>query len=151
MQFFGPSGFLWAQRSLILSRLIKQLCMRSIRRPMNAFETRKCLRSFSRLEKRGFDCLDIETKFSGTNARGKLFFFCSADHVQDWQPYPVDPYSSCYMSDHTYLSPRHLKHFPPSRIGVLAFGPRDGGTNTLKFGAPLSSPVSSVGNAPAGP
>ena len=23
-----------------------------------------------------------------------------ADHVQDWQPYPVDPYSCC-MSDHT--------------------------------------------------
>ena len=30
------------------------------------------------------------------------FFFCSADHVQDWQPYPVDPYS-CYMCDHTYI------------------------------------------------
>ena len=25
---------------------------------------------------------------------------CSADLVQDWQPYPVDPYS-CYMCDHT--------------------------------------------------
>ena len=24
------------------------------------------------------------------------FFSCSADHEQDWQPYPVDPYS-CYM------------------------------------------------------
>ena len=23
-------------------------------------------------------------------------FPCSADHGQDWQPYPVDPYS-CYM------------------------------------------------------
>ena len=27
-------------------------------------------------------------------------FACSADHVQDWQPYPVDPYY-CYMCDHT--------------------------------------------------
>ena len=26
---------------------------------------------------------------------------CSDDHEQDWQPYPVDPYSSCYMCDHT--------------------------------------------------
>ena len=26
----------------------------------------------------------------------------SADHVQDWQPYPVDPYSY-YMFDHTYI------------------------------------------------
>ena len=25
-----------------------------------------------------------------------LHFPCSADHEQDWQPYPVDPYS-CYM------------------------------------------------------
>ena len=25
-------------------------------------------------------------------------FSCSADHEQDWQPYPVDPYS-CYMCD----------------------------------------------------
>ena len=25
---------------------------------------------------------------------------CSADHVQDWQPYPVDPYL-CYICDHT--------------------------------------------------
>ena len=25
-----------------------------------------------------------------------IHFHCSADHVQDWQPYPVDPYS-CYM------------------------------------------------------
>ena len=27
---------------------------------------------------------------------GNIDFSCSADHVQDWQPYPVDPYS-CYM------------------------------------------------------
>ena len=31
----------------------------------------------------------------------KIHFPCSGDHVQDWQPYPVDPYS-CY-SDHTTL------------------------------------------------
>ena len=30
-----------------------------------------------------------------------IHFPCSADHEQDWQPYPVDPYS-CYMCDHTY-------------------------------------------------
>ena len=29
---------------------------------------------------------------------GNIIFSCSADHVQDWQPYPVDPYS-CYMCD----------------------------------------------------
>ena len=31
--------------------------------------------------------------------QGNIIFPCSADHVQDWQPYPVDPYS-CYMCDH---------------------------------------------------
>ena len=30
-----------------------------------------------------------------------IHFPCSADHEQDWQSYPVDPYS-CYMCDHTY-------------------------------------------------
>ena len=34
--------------------------------------------------------------------RGNIHFPCSADHGQDWQPYPVDPYS-CYMCDHTYM------------------------------------------------
>ena len=33
--------------------------------------------------------------------QGNVHFPCSADHEQDWQPYPVDPYS-CYMCDHTY-------------------------------------------------
>ena len=33
--------------------------------------------------------------------QGIIHFSCLADHVQDWQPYPVDPYSY-YMCDHTY-------------------------------------------------
>ena len=28
--------------------------------------------------------------------QGNIYFPCLADHVQDWQPYQVDPYS-CYM------------------------------------------------------
>ena len=41
--------------------------------------------------------------------QGDIHFPCSADHDQDWQPYPVDPYSSpiyIYMiicDDHTYI------------------------------------------------
>ena len=35
--------------------------------------------------------------------QGKIHFPCSADNEQDWQPYPVDPYS-CYMCDYTYIS-----------------------------------------------
>ena len=34
--------------------------------------------------------------------QGNIYFPCSIDHVQDWQPYPVDSYS-CYMCDHTYI------------------------------------------------
>ena len=42
-------------------------------------------------------------KFSGVNADKEMIIFpCSADYVQDWRPYPVDPYS-CYICDHTYI------------------------------------------------
>ena len=53
--------------------------------------------------------------------QGNIHFSCLADHVQDWQPYPVDPYS-CYMCDHTWVW-KGLKVFPagvglnsPSRV-----------------------------------
>ena len=32
--------------------------------------------------------------------QGKVHFPCSAEHVQDGQPYTVDPYT-CYICDHT--------------------------------------------------
>ena len=34
--------------------------------------------------------------------QGNVHFLCSADHEQDWQPYPVDPYSAI-CDDHTYI------------------------------------------------
>ena len=40
--------------------------------------------------------------FRRERGQGNIYFPCSADHKQDWQPYPVDPYS-CYMYDHTYI------------------------------------------------
>ena len=59
--------------------------------------------------------------------QGNIHFPCSADHEQDWQPYPVDPYSAiCY--DHTYSHaainlqpPSHtvLYHTPGSSAAVL--------------------------------
>ena len=33
--------------------------------------------------------------------QGNIHFSCSADHEQDWQPYPVDPYSAIICDDHT--------------------------------------------------
>ena len=35
--------------------------------------------------------------------QGNVHFPCSADHEQDWQPYPVDPYSAI-CDDHTYIA-----------------------------------------------
>ena len=37
--------------------------------------------------------------------RGNFHFPCSADHEQDWQPYPVDPYP-CDMRDDTIFRKR---------------------------------------------
>ena len=34
--------------------------------------------------------------------QGDIHFHCSADHEQDWQPYPVDPYSAV-CDGHTYI------------------------------------------------
>ena len=36
--------------------------------------------------------------------QGNIDFPCLADHEQDWQPYPVDPYSAIYVMtiQHTY-------------------------------------------------
>ena len=36
--------------------------------------------------------------------QGNIYFPCSADHDQDWQPYPVDPNSSCYMCDYGHTT-----------------------------------------------
>ena len=30
--------------------------------------------------------------------QGNIRFPCSADHEQDWQPYPVDPYSCMFVT-----------------------------------------------------
>ena len=39
----------------------------------------------------------------------EIFMFpCSGDHEQDWQPYPVDPYSYD-MSEHTYIHSVYLQ------------------------------------------
>ena len=45
--------------------------------------------------------------------QGDVHFPCSADHEQDWQPYPVDPYSAIcddYTYIHTYILPRVRRH-----------------------------------------
>ena len=69
-----------------------------------------------------------ETKFPGTYGdRGTLFFPCSADHEQDWQPYPVDPYSAI-CDDHTSLSHTHYWY----EVGMLKV-PANIWSNTTDF------------------
>ena len=41
--------------------------------------------------------------------QGNVHFPCSADHEQDWQPYPVDPYSAI-CDDHTYIHINPIAH-----------------------------------------
>ena len=54
-------------------------------------------------------------------AEGNINFPCSADHEQDWQPYPVDPYSAI-CDDHTYIRHRVSPEFTGSRNCVpMAF------------------------------
>ena len=49
-----------------------------------------------------------------------IHFSCSADHEQDWQPDPVDPYS-CNMCNHTYMhAPDSHTQSPHNCLG-LAF------------------------------
>ena len=44
-------------------------------------------------------------------------FPCSADHEQDWQPYPVDPYSATMSDDHTSILPHQQINGPIERAG----------------------------------
>ena len=46
--------------------------------------------------------------------QGNIHFPCLADHEQDWQPYPVDPYSAIICDDHTYIHTCiHTSLIPP--------------------------------------
>ena len=52
--------------------------------------------------------------FRRERGQGNVQFPCSADHEQDWQPYPVDPYSAiCH--DHIYTQ---------LRMGEVRYGGR---------------------------
>ena len=60
---------------------------------------------------------------------GNIHFPCSADHEQDWQPYPVDLYSAI-SDDHTY-SCDHARWTvePVSRDQILGRERRQGNIN----------------------
>ena len=61
--------------------------------------------------------------------QGNIDVPCSADHEQDWQPYPVDPYSAI-CDDHTYIhtvwnflhfrtvNDKSAEHAPKKRVEI---------------------------------
>ena len=57
--------------------------------------------------------------------QGNLHFPGSADHEQDWQPYPVDPYSAI-CDDHTYIHTYIQLYNRCSRFLLAAGGGRWG-------------------------
>ena len=57
--------------------------------------------------------------------QGNVHLPCSADHEQDWQPYPVDPYSAI-CDDHTYIHTYiHSKRLSIDQLGKVANPARD--------------------------
>ena len=55
--------------------------------------------------------------------QGNMHFPCSADHEQDWQPYPVDPYSAvCDDRTHIYIILSILKESDMLIFGYRASG-----------------------------
>ena len=46
--------------------------------------------------------VSLDQIFRRERGQGNVSFPCSADHQQDWQPYPVDLYSAI-CDDHTYM------------------------------------------------
>ena len=49
--------------------------------------------------------------------QGNIHFPCSADHEQDWQPYPVDPYPCLYvMTIHTLNTLYIASHYATRRV-----------------------------------
>ena len=54
--------------------------------------------------------------------QGNANFSCSADHEQDWQPYPVDPYSAIIIyDDHTYIHTYIRTYSFPERLWAPCF------------------------------
>ena len=51
--------------------------------------------------------------------QGNMHFRSSADHEQDWQPYPVDSYSAMCVTIHTY---KYIIHFLGEGKGYYLVG-----------------------------
>ena len=67
--------------------------------------------------------------------QGNVHFPCSADHEQDWQPYPVDPYSAI-CDDHTYIHTANR-----DRASLEFIRPRDCAPMPFTAESPPAEPV----------
>ena len=71
--------------------------------------------------------------------QGNVHFPSSADHEQDWQPYPVDPFSAI-CDDHTYI---HTYIHTCMAINVVSAQIKFvGHTSLMYLYSPLSDPIS---------
>ena len=62
-----------------------------------------CIMEMSRLTRDGTaEPVSRDQILRRERGQGNIHFPCSADHEQDWQPYPVDPYYSCLCVATTY-------------------------------------------------
>ena len=66
--------------------------------------------------------------------QGKEYVSCSAEHEQDWQPYPVDPYSA-ESADHRYIHNIPCIYIKCLSIFNFDFSPRV--INSLRNSAPV--------------
>ena len=61
-------------------------------------------KEMSRLTRDGTaDPVSQDQNLRRERGQGNIHFPCSVDHEQDWQPYPVDPYSYYICYEHTYI------------------------------------------------
>ena len=81
---------------------------------------------------------DCRTRLARPNSQartraGNIRFACSADHVQDWQPHPVDPYSCC-MCGHTIIIPCLNKNKNLNTCRPSEHIPQSGGEMSKRLG-----------------
>ena len=73
------------------------------RNPVSKHQIQPEYMEMSRLTRDGTaEPVSRDQVFRLARGQGNIHFPCSADHEQDWQPYPVDPYSAI-CDDHTYI------------------------------------------------
>ena len=66
------------------------------------------------------DHISRDQIFRRLRRQGNIYFLCSADHEQDWQPYPVDPYSTI-CDDHTYDQVCKFHFFLCHRLLIISY------------------------------